>query len=229
MQTVKLSELVFDFDLYPRGDVDSQHVHYMRESLQAGVKLPPMIVDKKSKRVVDGFHRGRAYKAEQGDDAIVEVVLKTYHSEAAMFEDAMRFNSAHGRALNSFDKSKCIIRAELLGLTVEQTAAALCLTCEAVGKLRTGRVGKLRATSVKGELQAAEEIPLKRTIAHMAGMTLTRGQVEANGKLGGMNQAFYANQLITLIESNLLDKEDEKLIERLRVLHGLLETLLVAV
>jgi len=70
-------------------------------------------------------------------------------------------------------------------------------------------------------------VPLKQTIRHMRGRNLTKEQSAANDKLSGMNQSFYVNQLITLIESKLLDSEDEQLFERLKHLHGLLEELLV--
>jgi Trp operon repressor len=43
-----------------------------------------------------------------------------------------------------------------------------------------------------------------------------------------MNQAFYANQLVELIESNMLDTEDEMLMERLQILHDLLGGVLCA-
>ena len=215
----KLSDLVFDYDLYPRSQLDGQHVHYMREARAAGVKFPPLIADKKSRRVIDGFHRGRMYAREDGPDAEVEVILRTYKSEGAMFLDAMRLNSAHGRMLTTFDRSRCLLRAEELKLQPEEVAAALSITCEALGKLRADRVGSLRAV---GNQTTGEKIPLKRTIAHMAGRTLTRAQSEANARLSGMNAVFYVNQVILLLENKLLDWDDGRLIPRLQRLHELL-------
>src|SRR5688572_13414948 len=61
METIKASELVEDFDLYPRGDVDGTHVLSLVQALEAGVELPPIIACKKTKRIVDGFHRRRAF------------------------------------------------------------------------------------------------------------------------------------------------------------------------
>lgn len=68
-------------------------------------------------------------------------------------------------------------------------------------------------------------VPLKKTIQHMAGKTLTTGQQKANEKLSGMNQSFYVNQVILLIENGLID-EKENLYERLRILQKLLNGLL---
>lgn len=219
MSTMKIAELVLDFDLYPRAEIDRQHVGYMVSALSAGAKLPAIIVDKASNRIVDGFHRYRAYQRFLGDDGEISVVLKKYDSEAAMFSDSMKFNAGHGRSLTTFDRTHCILRAETLGLTVEQIAEALSLTVDAIGELRSDRVGKLRAVSGG----SSEPIPLKRTIRHMAGRSLTKEQNEANNKLSGMEQLFYVNQLILIIEAGLLDMENENLMAGLLKLAGLIE------
>lgn len=224
MRTIKVSELVLDFTLYPRGEVDSQHVGYIREAMKAGVELPPIIAEKKTLRVVDGFHRTKAYIGEHGEGHEIEIVEKSYKSDAELFLDAARYNSAHGANLSRFDRVHCILRAEQLGITVEQIASALSITADAAGQLRVNRVGQLRATKASGGNHM--QIPLKRTIQHMAGQTLSRSQEEANGKLGGMNASFYVNQLCILIENGLLDKANEKLFARLAKLRELLDEVL---
>ncbi len=224
LQKVKVSELVFDFDLYPRAEVDSQHIHYMREAYRAGAKLPPPIIDKKSRRIVDGFHRVKMYLKEEIDE--IEVEERSYKSERDIFLDSMHCNAGHGRSLTTFDRAHCVLRADQLGIEPEQIATALCITCEAVGNLRSNRVGNLRANTTNDN--KVIQFALKRTIGHMAGKTMSKAQYEANGKLSGMQQCFYVNQIITLIENGLLDKEDERLLERLRVLNELLDELLIA-
>jgi len=67
-----------------------------------------------------------------------------------------------------------------------------------------------------------EPIQLKRTIKHMAGQTLTKGQALANRQLSGLGQSFYVNQIILLIENNLLNPEDDYLMDRLQELYKLL-------
>ena len=224
MRTVKVVDLVLDFTLYPRGEVDSQHVGYIREAMKSGVVLPPIIVEKKTLRVVDGFHRRKAYLSEYGEGHEIEVVEKTYKNDGELFLDAARYNSGHGCNLSRFDRVHCILRAEELGVTVDQIAAALSITADAAGLLRANRVGQLRATKASGGNPMS--IPLKRTIAHMAGQTLSRAQEEANGKLGGMNAGFYVTQICILIENGMLDKSDEKLFEKLERLRELLDQVL---
>lgn len=218
MTKLRLAELILDFNLYPRAEVDSQHVHTLRDAIAAGVELPPLVADEASKRVIDGFHRYRAFKRAVGDDAMVDVALKVYPDERAMFLDAMRYNSGHGRSLAMFDRAHCVLRADALGIEPAEIAAALSITAETVGKLRAERIGRLRSDK-RGK---SEPIPLKRTLKHMAGKELTQQQSEVNDKLSGMDQLFYVNQVIMLIEADLIDMENEHLMKALEKLGKLL-------
>lgn len=216
--SIKASELVEDFDLYPRGDVDGSHVLSLVQAIESGVSLPPVVACKKTKRIADGFHRRRALMRFHGDDVTIPVVLKAYKNDAELYAEAMMANSAHGRRLTSVDFSRAMTKGRALGMDDATIAKCLHLTIDKVTELVIDRSAKCGRITV----------PIKRTISHMAGKVLTKEQSAANDKLSGMNQAFYANQLITLIESDLLDKADERLIERLRVLHGLLDAILAA-
>jgi hypothetical protein len=219
MKKLKAAELVLDFDLYPRNNVDSHNVRGIVDALAAGVELPPVIIDKKSKRVADGFHRVRGHLQFFGDEAEILVIEKTYANDAALFLDAMRYNAAHGAKLDSCDKTHCVIIAERLRIPLDAVAGALHMPADRLGELRNTRT----ATASGGLV-----VSLKKTVRHFAGKRLNKRQVEANSKLSGMNQVMYANQLIELIEADMLDKEDENLLLRLRHLHELLSGVLVA-
>ena len=219
MRKMKAAELIEDFDLYPRNNVDSHNVRNLVNALASGAELPPIICDRKSKRVTDGFHRRRAYLQFYGEDAEIMVIEKNYRDEAAMFLDAMRMNAGHGAKLDPCDRTHCVIIAERLSIPLDQVAGALQMPIDKLGPLR-------QSIGTDG---AGLSIPLKRTISKgFGGRKLNKRQVEANTKLSGMSQQFYFNQCIELLEAGLLDKSDDKLIERCKVLFELLETLLVA-
>lgn len=217
MEMIALEELILNFeDLYPRASVDSGHVTHLAEAMSLGIELPPIIADRKTKAVIDGFHRYHAAKRLKRSEILVE--LRDYPNRAAMFLDAMHLNAGHGRTMSNFDRAHCVILAAKHKIEPEQIAAALSITVEKVGELRADRIGKLRSAG-------GASIPLKRTIHHMAGQTLSKAQAEAQEKLGGMDQLFYVNQLIVLIENKLLDIENEKLMAGLKRLADLLNGL----
>jgi hypothetical protein len=215
MRKIPVAELVEDLDFYPRGQVDSHHVTEIMESMRAGVEMPPIIADKQSHRIIDGLHRKRAEERENGPEATIACIEKTYRNDQEMFEDAMRLNARHGRRFSPFDKARAILIAGRLGISDEKVAGALGITLDRVGSLREEKTAKAGSLSV----------PLKRTIGHMAGKRLNKGQASANKRLGGMNQLFYVNQLLILIENGLLDKSNEELMEKLKELEGLIRKL----
>lgn len=215
MRKRKLSELVLDFDLYPRATVDSYHANDMQKAVEAGVKLPPIIICRKSKRIADGFHRHRVYSRLFGADHEVEVEERDYANDADLFLDAIRFNVSHGLRMDTHDKTHCILKAKDLRIATTALASVLHMDPKRIGELKIARTAT--ADSLRGA------IPIKRTIQHMAGRQLSEPQVQANKVLSGMNQSFYVNQVITLIESDLLDVADEKMMERLRHLGELID------
>lgn len=212
MKKYPVSELVFDFDLYPRGDVDSHHVGEIAEAISSGASMPPVVIDAKSKRVSDGFHRCRAYRRLYGESHEVECIEKDYRNDKELFLDAMRYNAAHGRALTQHDKVHCLLLAEKLKISSAMVAQALNITTDRIGQLRADRVGKV----------GGSPIALKQTIRHMSGKALTSEQAAANEKLSGMNQLFYVNQIIMLIENDLIDTSNDDLMGGLERLHGML-------
>jgi len=218
---LKLVDLIEDFDLYPRSDVNNHHVQNIRSAIRAGCVLPPIIIDEKSRRIVDGFHRRRAYKAEFGEDYELEVVANTYPSEREMFLDAMRYNSAHGQGLSPFDRARATLRAKALRISTEKIAQALNMTTGAIEKLCANKTGKVRLAKSEGS-GTVELIPIKRTIAHMAGQMLNKKQQAVNEKLTGSPAIVHVNELISLIESDLLDLTNDRLLDRLRHLGTLI-------
>ncbi len=216
MKKVKAASIVLDYNLYPRHQVDSHHVAEICEAMRAGVKMPPCITDRKSKRAVDGFHRIMAELRTNGADAMIEVEERTYKTDADLFLDAMRLNAAHGRRMSPYDRTHAILIADQLGIDETAIAGALSLTEEKVAGARTNK------TALTGNGKATRTA-IKRTIGHMAGKKLNKRQQEANRRLGGMNQTFYVNQVIELLEAKLLDTENEDLMNRLAVLGGLID------
>ena len=214
MRKMKLSELVLDFDLYPRASINTYHASEMQRSVESGAELPPIVIDKKSKRIVDGFHRQRVYSRLYGVDCEVDVAEKSYRSNKELFLDAARLNAGHGLKMDSHDKAHCALRCIDLGIADGDIASALHVSVNWLGDLKATRV----ATKAGGL-----SVALKRTIQHKAGKHLTKVQLAANDKLSGMNQVFYVNQICTLIESDLLDVENVELMLRLQHLWKLID------
>ena len=216
--TMKASKFVLDYNLYPRHGINTFHVSILKEALMSGHVLPPIKLDQKSKRVVDGFHRVRANQSLNGPDVKMEAILESYENDQAMFLDAVRLNATHGQRLSPYDQARCVAQGEQFGLSLDQITLALHLTPAKIESLKTDKTATYHLTPMA----------IKATMQHLAGEELTEEQVSFNTKAGGMRQAFYVNQIIGLLESGSIDWGDEKLLEALRRLHSLLETNIIA-
>jgi hypothetical protein len=210
---VELSKLTLDYDIYPRTMVSDTHVRMMQDAVDAGEKLPPILVDAASGRIVDGFHRyTRAHK--NGEDTIV-AVLEDFEDEAAIFEAAVRANATHGAPYTPFERAKIVKQAADFGLTVERISSSLCITIERLTEIQSGFVGVGHTSG-----------PVKETVAHLRGGRITKEQAEAAKKLGGMPQRFYVEQLLILVENDLVNIHDEGMMAKLARLNESLTDLL---
>jgi hypothetical protein len=216
METVRAALLVEDLGIYPRFAVDQIYVRRLAEALLAGESLPPVVADRESKRLVDGFHRRRAYIAAYGPEAEVPVVWKEYKDTREMFLDVLRYNARHGKRLTTGEEVRCVLIGEELGVSREVVAEALGIRREVL----EGRVERRTAEGV------VERVALKPALAHLAGGRLTSEQEELNRRLGGYKTSFYARQLIMLIKSGCIGKEDKRVIAHLRELYDLLSEFL---
>jgi hypothetical protein len=206
-------ELVEDLSLYPRLQVDDWYVSRLAEALRSGATLPPIVADRKSKRIVDGFHRRRAALRAFGPTAEVEVLFRDYPDERSLYLDALRLNAHHGKRLTTAEEVRAVIRGQELGIEPRVIADTLAIRVE---KLE----GLLERKTARGTVEPI--VVLKPSFGHLAGEKLTREQELANKHSGGHQASFYARMLIQLLESGAVDENNRTLMERLARLHELL-------
>lgn len=210
---VKLSSLKLDYNIYPRHQIDSYHVTQMVEAIQSGTELPPIVINKKDKRIVDGFHRFKAYQKLLGKTAVIIVETREYVSEIDLFQDAVSLNSAHGKSLSSYDVAHIINKAEELEMAPEVVASMLHMTLEKIGEMKIHRTA----------IYNMEPVSLKGTTGHFAGKELSDDQNLYNTKAGGPSQLFFVNQVILMLRLNTANWENKNLVEGLKTLYELLQ------
>ena len=201
-ELIGLESLIKDYTVYPRDRIVETNVTNMIKALEVGIALPPIVVDRATLRIVDGFHRFEAHRKFFGPDSDIAVEFEE-HDDASLFIRAMETNTGHGVSLSQFDKVKCVKKGESFGITRDVIANALGMTRERLEGSIT------RKTSGDGEI-------LKRTVGHFSGKPMTQSQKAFNVKAGGMDQKFYIDQVTALLESNSINWDNENVMESLQ-------------
>jgi hypothetical protein len=213
VETVPAASLVEDFDLYPRHDVDGGHVADLARALRAGAVLPPVVADRASRRLADGWHRRRAAIRVGGPEATVQVEWQDYPDAAAIFADAVARNAIHGRKLDRQDQIRVAVLAERFGITTEQIGSLL--------RIEAARVLELRPRVV---FEEGQDLPVaaKPVAEPFYGRHLTTEQVEAMKSFSGLRLSQQVSQVQGAVASGLVDLTDARLC---RALHRLAATI----
>jgi len=181
---LKISSLKLNYNLYPREGLDEYNITRLVEALKAGATLSPVIVDKKTKIVIDGFHRIEAHKRLQGDRADISVIYKEYDNIKDMFLDSVKINASQGKMLDEDDRIHCQKIAKDMKIKPEFLATALSITAESTGKLKAIAISKPKEHNTV-EQRSSEEKKKKKTD----------------------RQLFYIRQVINLLNDGDYDTE----------------------
>lgn len=216
---INLVDVVLDPAIYPRARqaVNDHHVAEIAEAMRAGSVLPPILVEHGTLRVVDGWHRVTA--ARQRGDEQISATLKKYASEGDLIRDAAALNSTHGMALSTQDKVHAANLGATLGVSDADMAQALRMSIGHLRSIRQLYATVAEATQALPELRHVEptsqpihelrQVPLKRSVRHLEGMTITPAQAKAIDSAPGQSYLLSIRQVIGAIEHHLLPPVDQ--------------------
>src|SRR5271170_6347676 len=100
---IAVEDLVFDQSLYPRTKPSAHNIALIAEAMRAGVKFKPLVIEKKTKRIVDGVHRWKAWTHVHGKDSKIECELVTESDEGKLLAMSVDLNAEHGLQLAAFE------------------------------------------------------------------------------------------------------------------------------
>ena len=216
---VKAIELIFDWNLWPRQAVqklDFTNLARMKVALRSGFALPPIIANKKDLRIIDGFHRTKAHLAVQGDEAEMEVILREYPNDAAMFLDAGTLNAYQGLTMSPKDRAHFILRCRKYKIPPAAVAMALRIDEEKMKEFIAKRSAKTKD---------GETIPLPAGARNLAGKKLTDVQEHYARTANGCMPEMYTSMLINALEADAVIL-NENTMNRLRKLYDIIGLIL---
>lgn len=219
IEKTKAIGLIFDWNLWPRQSaqkLDSTNISRMKTSLKAGFKLPPIIVDKKSNRIVDGFHRAKATLDVFGDDAEIDVIFKKYKTDAEMFLDAGATNCYHGLTMSPKDRAFFINKCRKFKIPPIVVAESLQMDVKKMQEFLKSRTAKT---------ENGETIILSAGAKSLAGTKVTKEQEHFINTSDGSVPEMHVAMLSNALKANVL-MLTEKTVIKLRELRTLLDELI---
>ena len=114
-----MTEVVIDWDIYPRNAVSDATVAKYAALMGEGVKFPPIIVERGTGRLFDGMHRYRA-----SDEAGVELEVEEHDvpEGSTPIAYAALLNQGHGLPMRESDLQSIAVALFDAGATVAETA-----------------------------------------------------------------------------------------------------------
>jgi len=226
---LQVNRLVKDSSIYPRTQLNLAHVSELAEKLRAGAVLPPVIANRQTLQLVDGFHRVEAYISVFGGDYLIQVDDREYASERDMYSDALSLNTRHGLGIVGAELISAIIKAQNFGFTNLEISRCLSITqtrVETLIRTRVATISQVQPAHVQfapartqtGALQA-----VKRSVSHLGGRTITQNQANAMVKLPGISQRLLFEQVRLIVENNMVNSENASIISELRKLKSALD------
>jgi hypothetical protein len=191
MPKLQINDIVIDESLYPRSQLNEYALQRMVDAFRAGAVFPPLIVESKTHRLIDGRTRYETYLRCNVTE--VETRQKSYPTEADVYADAVRLNTTHGQPLTNYDVRSAVARLEQMRYPHEQIAEAVKVPIERIAELIKGFAHD----------QAGDFVALKGGLSHLSGETLTKKQMDAQRHYGGSKGVFYIRQVILMIENDL--------------------------
>ena len=192
VEKVKALTLVVDYNIYPRSGrdvLDATNLSRIKKALKSGIEMDPIIVDRKTRKIVDGVHRHNKYLDVFGEDAEIPVVFRDYKNDMDMFLASAEINNRHGLALSPRDKAYVISRAIATGKVPMGTIAqVLGMDEETTEKFVSKR------TAIDG--QTGETVVLSGGARNLKQQTLTKDQVDYAKTAPGVSAQHYATLLL---------------------------------
>ena len=211
-----IGKIEIDKRLYPRMQEDWMTTLEYSDALKSGAEFPPIEVALLNNRfvLIDGLHRIRAYKQNKKTHITCNVYKDL--EEREIYARAVKANIIHGRRLAPIEKAKAILRLKQFKYTEVEISKILAMPKANLVSFANKRV----CYSPSGR-----EILLKAPLKHLGGTSVEEDTNLENieGVFGSKSQTSILEELIVLLENNLLNIKDIKILSRLIKIEGLIE------
>lgn len=201
-----------DTELYPRIKEQWQTYYKYAQAMKVGDIFPAIMVGEYNSKlyVVDGWHRIRAKQLLK--EKHIQAFVKKYKNAQDIFLDAIKYNISHGQPLSTQEKVRLVHKLGEMDFELEQISKIV--------KIPTDKIELFQDRTIIGPNGHPKY--LKSVVARAKPDEKSALAID-QGILGARTTTNLLQQLIELVESNVLNLEDEGIKELAIKLYGLLQ------
>jgi len=210
---VQLDKVILSEDIYPRAYTDYKTVATYAEAMLAGATFPPLAVvqDGEAYYLLDGWHRYRAWK-QVGVDSVPIEKLEVPRKD--WFAKSLELNAKHGRPLTQKEKIDAIFKLRREGRQDDDIGSMMQLTVDYVRHLvedkafirnqKTGNGIALKPALVEVKTKLDEH---RKDVADLEAFQM---------KMSGQKQFSMWLQVFNLLERNLVNDQDPRVLDTMK-------------
>lgn len=122
MTNMLVKDIVLDSEIFPRDSLDQEAIVRYRDAYEMGETLPPLVVEKGTGRLLDGWHRHSALTELEIEDVAIEAHVIPEGTPALLYAAAL--SSRHGVVLSAGDKREVAKRVFASDMDIDPEAIA---------------------------------------------------------------------------------------------------------
>lgn len=218
---LKISDIEFDKEVYPRTGVDFITVSRYYNALKSGAKFPPIVVAELDGKnvLLDGAHRLAAHKSAKRKD--IEVDLVKVEDRQELYIEAIKANVRHGKQFSTYDTTKICIKLKEFKFTDAKISELVLIPSDKISSFVAKRAALIT--------QTGSSIAVKPELRHLAGTSQDASFEVEQGDLSGSKQIHLLDTVITMLEHSWFDLTNQKIADRLTSISNLLNQVTIPV
>jgi ParB-like chromosome segregation protein Spo0J len=209
-----IDSILIDELYYPRNEISWRQIQNYVNAIRTGATFPPVVVGKRDDRyvLIDGRHRYEAFKRTKSEK-IPAMTSKLPQSD--WFAEAVRLNSSHGHPLSFQERIRAAMVLQKQKFSLDKIEKIVAIQSAQLQELIQQRGHWVHPDDIR-------PVVIKSSIAAKAasrGRQWLEQQAEhieqKQGSLSGQRVKYLVADLITLLDSDLIDEADIELVIKL--------------
>ena len=208
-QSIDLSKIVLDDNLYPRNGLDWMTVYQYTDALKAKANFPAIEVAARGDEfvIIDGAHRVEAYR--KAKKRKIRATIRRRWSDAKIFATSVKVNASHGRKLSTQERVRSAQRLlSEFKFKKDEVQKILDMPISTLTRLISQRVESYTAVGV------AALVTKKGPISNLDLSDVDPSKVESAQKiLNSSSQISIFKQALTILKNDMLDFSNPRLLK----------------